>query len=359
MPTASATSRSTDDARLLFSHDPIPARARLHAARSAGGAVHRADRAGRGAARGRQPDAEQRRFAQRDDGLVVGREPAGADPPGQGIPRRRQAVLRLPTGRFATHLRTRGDRQPESAPAPRRGQCLRPGASRAAHHQAGATGAEPMTPRFEPRRRQRAFTLIELLVAITILAIVAVLGWRGLDGITRSRAALTATMEQTRGQQLAFAQMQNDLEQLATTAQLHGRVNLQALDGRITLVRTSLAENEPSRLQVVSYRLRDGVLTRRESNATRDLVQLDALWQSALGDTDPAPSVALQSGVEALTMRAWQNSAWQSTISNAVQSQTPPVPTPLIQTGPTGLEVSLRLGGQATPLIKIFLLGAV
>jgi general secretion pathway protein J len=35
----------------------------------------------------------------------------------------------------------------------------------------------------------RGFTLIELLVAITILAIVAVLGWRGLDGIVRARVA--------------------------------------------------------------------------------------------------------------------------------------------------------------------------
>jgi general secretion pathway protein J len=29
-------------------------------------------------------------------------------------------------------------------------------------------------------------------------------------------------------------------------------------------------ENQPTRLQVVSYRVRDGVLTRRESVATRD-----------------------------------------------------------------------------------------
>ncbi|WP_296002176.1 prepilin-type N-terminal cleavage/methylation domain-containing protein [Rugamonas sp.] len=210
-----------------------------------------------------------------------------------------------------------------------------------------------------PPRRRRGFTLIELLVAISILAIVAVLGWRGLDGIIRSRAALTAQMEQTRGLQLAFAQMQNDLEQLATTAQLHGRVNLQALDGRITLVRTSLAENEPSRLQVVSYRLRDGVLVRRESAATRDLVQLSALWQAALGDADPAASVALQSGVDSLTMRIWQNNGWQSA-ANANQSAPPPSPLlTSIVTGPTGLEVSLRLAGQNASLIKVFLLGAV
>lgn len=34
------------------------------------------------------------------------------------------------------------------------------------------------------------FTLIELLVAITVMAIVAVLGWRGLDGIVRARLTL-------------------------------------------------------------------------------------------------------------------------------------------------------------------------
>jgi len=33
------------------------------------------------------------------------------------------------------------------------------------------------------RRRRAGFTLIELLVAISVLAVVAVLGWRGLDGI--------------------------------------------------------------------------------------------------------------------------------------------------------------------------------
>ena len=35
---------------------------------------------------------------------------------------------------------------------------------------------------------QRGFTLIELLVALSIMAVMAVLSWRGLDGMTRTQA---------------------------------------------------------------------------------------------------------------------------------------------------------------------------
>jgi general secretion pathway protein J len=216
--------------------------------------------------------------------------------------------------------------------------------------------------------RRGGFTLIELLVAITILAFIAVLGWRGLDGIIRSRAALTSTMEQTRGLQLAFAQMQSDCEYLAATTLLRGRANLQVEDNRITLVRLVLAENQPSRLEVVAYRVRDGVLTRRESASTRDLLQLDSLWQAALADTDPAVSVALQSGVRNMSMRYWMpgasatgSSGWRAGagVSTATGAQiTPPLSIAPGAT-PTGMEVSLTLEQQEVPLVKSFLLGAI
>jgi general secretion pathway protein J len=221
------------------------------------------------------------------------------------------------------------------------------------------------------RMRRGGFTLIELLVAITILAFIAVLGWRGLDGIIRSRSALTSTMEQTRGLQLAFAQMQSDCANLATTVLLRSRANLQVEDNRITMVRLVLAENQPSRLQVVAYRVRDGVLTRRESAATRDLLQLDALWQAALSDTDPAASVALQSGVQTMSMRYWLpgsggpgTGGWSLGAGVSTATSAPvPVPTPLVPAPsgvrPTGMEVSMTLQGQEVPLVKSFLLGAI
>jgi general secretion pathway protein J len=211
-------------------------------------------------------------------------------------------------------------------------------------------------------QHNKGFTLVELLVAIAVLAIVAVMGWRGLDGIIRSRQALTATMDQTRGLQLAFAQMQSDCEHLAQDGSLRNRPSLLAENDRLTLVRTVFAENEPSRLQVVSYRVRDGVLTRRESTATRDLQQLDALWQAARSDSDPSPLVTMQTGVAAMTMRLWQNNGWQSTTTGAAQqaSQAQATPSPLAPpAGPTGLEVALQLQGQEIAMIKIFLLGAV
>ena len=198
----------------------------------------------------------------------------------------------------------------------------------------------------------RGFTLVELLVAIGILAMVAVLGWRGLDGIVRARVALTDQMEMTRGMQLAFAQMQSDCEHAVDSAMLGRRPYLVQEDNRLTLVRTVFNENEPARLQVIAYRLVDGQLMRRESNTTRDLVELDALWQASLSDTDPTPPVRLQGGVQSMGVLVWQNNAWRKQPDMAPQGGLPATPI-------TGVQVVLAARGYPQPLTKSFLLGSI
>jgi len=203
--------------------------------------------------------------------------------------------------------------------------------------------------------KTRGFTLIELLVAIGILAMVAVLGWRGLDGIVRARSSLTEQMESTRGMQLAFAQLQSDCEHAADASILGRRPFLLQNEGRITLVRTVFNENEPARLQVIAYRLVNGQLLRRESIATRDLVQLDALWQAAVTDADTTPPVVLQGGIEAMGVLVWQNGAWRPQVE-----ANPPAPvTGASALAVTGLQVVLRTRGYPQPLTKSFLLGSL
>jgi general secretion pathway protein J len=200
--------------------------------------------------------------------------------------------------------------------------------------------------------RTRGFTLIELLVAISILAMVAVLGWRGLDGIVRARAALTEQMETTRGMQLAFAQMQSDCEHIVDSTLLDKRPFLLADNDRMTLVRQSFIENEPMRLQVVAYRIRDGKLTRRESIGTRDLVQLDVLWKAATSDADSTAPVTLQAGVAGMTIQTWEGNRWRG----GPAQQADPV---VNAVAPTGLRVALQVTGAGAPMVKAFLLGGI
>jgi len=216
-------------------------------------------------------------------------------------------------------------------------------------------------------RRQAGLTLIELLIAITVLAVVAVLGWRGLDSIVRSRIALTAEMERTRGIQLAFAQMERDCANIISPELVSNHPPLVAEQRRLVLIRKVFTENQPVRLQVVTYRVRDGVLYRRESMPTRELAELDIAWQ-VNDESVSRQEVALEAGVNSIAVRVWASNAtaWRPVDINAPQMDpTPALAGPVAGPGRTstapltGLELALQLEGAANKMIKVFLLGPV
>lgn len=209
---------------------------------------------------------------------------------------------------------------------------------------------------------QSGFTLIELLVAIAILAIIAVMGWSGLDSIIRARQTLNRELEQSRGAQISFVQLENDCAHLVSEAALPRRENLRAIDTQLILIRTVYEDNQAPQLQVVAYKMQDGVFSRRESVATRDLKILDSYWQNAINGNDNMPVVKLQTDISAFQMRTWNSdeNSWRvagtdlSSDARSLEAQKPGKTVPR----KTGLEVTMQLVGQQNPLLKIFLLGA-
>ncbi len=213
--------------------------------------------------------------------------------------------------------------------------------------------------------RSAGFTLIELLVAISVLGFIAVLGWRGLDSIVRSRESLNRELEQARGLQIALAQWQTDCANAVDADTLDGQAPL-IIDGtRLTLARRVQAEAQPGALQLVTWRLRDGLLSREESPPTRDLSQLSPWWQIARQGS--APAIRLQQGVRSLALRVWANDgrgwrSWEAAMSTPTSRAALMNP----QAGSTstqiiwrGIEVSLQLDDRPAPLQKIFMLGAM
>ena len=217
---------------------------------------------------------------------------------------------------------------------------------------------------------ERGLTLIELLVAIGILAFIAMLGWRGLETLIRTRSSLDQELEQTRNLQIIFAQIQNDCAHIVSASQIDGQTPLQLAPNRLSLVPSVSLEAAPTQLQWVSYRLQNNSLVREVSPLTRDFTQLLSygLQLNTDSNVNNAP-VVLQTEVQNFGLRVWAKNgrAWLS--SSAMQAS----PNTLVsrgslmnpQTGSTastiswrGLEVSLSLNKIQGELTKTILLGA-
>jgi general secretion pathway protein J len=109
--------------------------------------------------------------------------------------------------------------------------------------------------RFANRQTRRGFTLIELLVAIAVMALLAIMSWRGLDAMSRATAQNQQRADAVLTLQTTLAQWSADLDAVTALAQTrpidwNGRV--------LRLTRRSSDASAPAML-VVAWTLRSGV----------------------------------------------------------------------------------------------------
>ncbi|MEA3082529.1 MAG: ral secretion pathway protein [Paraburkholderia sp.] len=221
------------------------------------------------------------------------------------------------------------------------------------------------TVRSERRGRlgARGFTLIELLVAIAIMAVIAVLSWRGLDQIIRGRQTITNAMEDERVFAQLFDQMRIDARQAASDDE-SGQAAVSVSGSVLQIVRETLLPGTAPRLQVVRYRVSEGRVVRYASPPLGNVGELRRALRG--GEGDGWTAVPLMGGVGAISARVYVPKVGWTTQMKDVQSaitendnnlKVPQLGNAPLPRSVTGLEVSVGARSLARPITRVFLVG--
>jgi len=196
-------------------------------------------------------------------------------------------------------------------------------------------------------RQRRGFTLIELLVAIAVMALLALMSWRGLEGISR-----TTTQNQHRGDalltlQTVLSQWTADLDAITPLAQTQP-INW---DGQVLRLTRRSTDTQMPAMYVVAWALRSSDAGTRwhrwQSPALTTRGDWQLAWNRAAawahdgslaqGGTD----VALMP-VESLQLSYFRNNSWNAA-NNASIGGIPSANAAVLSDVPDGVRLVLTL----------------
>ncbi len=172
--------------------------------------------------------------------------------------------------------------------------------------------------------KQRGFTLIELLIAITLMAVLAGLSWRGLDSLMRSRDITQAQVEKMAVLQTVLAQWQADLNAVQPVPSItDAGVQWDGRTLRITRRATAWqADGADAGLWVVAWTLRNNQWLRWQSSPVQTRAALQQAWANAerWGQNPSSDDAALETAL--IPLDAWQltyfrGNAWTNPLSSS------------------------------------------
>lgn len=196
-----------------------------------------------------------------------------------------------------------------------------------------------MNPPTPSANRQTGFTLIELLVAISVMALMAVLSWRGLEGMARSQTITSQRADEVLTLQAGLGQWKVDLDALTQTP------NITSLDwdGRVLRL-TRRAVSAADGLVVVGWTRRSdsGQWLRWQSPAVRTVGGWNDAWSKAAtwaqsGRAEDRAREVLIGPLEDWQIFYFRSDAWTNPLSSDGAQGTAGalVPTPTAASGTT------------------------
>ena len=194
-------------------------------------------------------------------------------------------------------------------------------------------------------RRRRGFTLVEVLVALSIMAVIALLSWRGIDGMVRAQASTQRYTDEVLAIQAGLGQWRADLDAMmswpsaasavpgapATPPSPAAQRSL-TWDGSTLRLTRGSAGNATEGLRVVAWARRptSGQWQRWQSAPVLSQAAWTTAWDAAAawGQSGSTATGPLPGGAQAVTVAAaldWQlhyfrNNAWTSPQSSAAES---------------------------------------
>ncbi|HRL21197.1 MAG TPA: prepilin-type N-terminal cleavage/methylation domain-containing protein [Alcaligenes sp.] len=193
---------------------------------------------------------------------------------------------------------------------------------------------------------QAGFTLVEMLVALTILALISVMSWRGLDAVLHADEQLNAQATQTQALFNALSQMARDLEQ-----HVQAMPAPQDSSGPVAVLPASIrwqAQGQGPAMLLIERRADQGVGAQQiQWRLEQDRLQRAAgPGAQAYPLPEPGPLLDVLEPVSAWNLRVWipargwQSWPWPQEAGLAA----------------TGIELSIQLADEEHPYRKVVML---